>query len=282
MSFSFTVSSNQIINFHASRSGVGSMYCGDGFYGKHWQGIWRPARRPVLPGSGRAGVPAGHLPDERLSSTIGQHPIAHHKIPRNGGFAMLMRESGFSGNPQKALTIIVTLLLLNTPAFVGAQDKNEAFMHAAVEGDLKKVETLLNDGVDVNAEGKERKRTALMWAAQRGHLEVVVLLLKKGADINAKDENGETALLSASGRGGLEVVKLLLKNGADVNRKDKNDRTALMLPSWTGHVEVVKLLVAKGMDVNAKDKNGRTALMWASEQGHTPIVELLKAHGAKE
>jgi uncharacterized protein len=116
---------------------------------------------------------------------------------------MLLRKSAFDGTHKKALTILVTLLWLNTPAFVGAQDKNEAFMHAAVEGDLKKVDALLNDGVNVNVEGKERKRTALMWAAQRGHLEVVSLLLKKGAEINAKDENGETALLSASGRGAL-------------------------------------------------------------------------------
>ncbi len=92
---------------------------------------------------------------------------------------MLLRKSAFDGIHKKALTLLVTLLLLNTPAFVGAQDKNEAFMHAAVEGDLKKVEALLNDGVNVNVEGKERKRTALMWAAQRGHLEVVSLLLKK-------------------------------------------------------------------------------------------------------
>ena len=193
-----------------------------------------------------------------------------------------MRMQGLASeeSTRRTLLVIVTLFLTTFAGLATAQDKDETFIYAAVEGDLKKVEAFLNEGAKVNAKGQESNRTALMWASLRGHFDVVRLLLEKNADVNARDDNGETALLSASGKGGIDVVRLLLEKGADVHARDKNGRSALMTPSWLGQTDVVRLLLEKGIDVNAADKNGRTALMWASEQGHTEVAELLKNHGA--
>jgi ankyrin repeat protein len=198
------------------------------------------------------------------------------------GFAMQMQELASERSTIKKLIIMFTLFLTISSGLAGAQDKDETFIYAAVEGDQKKVEAFLNEGANVNAKGKESNRTALMWASLRGHLDVVRLLLERRADVNARDDNGETALLSASGKGGIGVVKLLLDKGADINARDKNGRNALMTPSWLGQSDVVKLLLEKGIDVNASDKTGRTALLWASEQGHTEVAELLKSYGATQ
>ncbi len=128
---------------------------------------------------------------------------------------MRMRELASEGSTRKTLFIIITLLLTTFAGLTRAQDRDEIFIYAAVEGDLKKVGAFLNEGANVNAKGKESNRTALMWASLRGHLDVVRLLFEKVAEVNARDDNGETALLSASGKGGIEVVKLLLEKGAD-------------------------------------------------------------------
>ena len=144
---------------------------------------------------------------------------------------MWMQEFTSDGSTRRTLSILLTLFLITFAGRAEAQDKDETFIYAAVEGDLKKVEAFLNDGANVNAKGWESNRTALMWASLRGHLDVVRLLLEKGADVNARDANGETALLSASGKGGLAVVKLLLEKGADINARDKKGRNALITPA---------------------------------------------------
>ncbi len=111
------------------------------------------------------------------------------------------------------LHIFVVLLLITATLPVAADDKNEALLSAAVRGDVKEVETLLNHGADPNVSDKS-DRTVLMQAAGRGRLEVVKLILDKGADINAVNKGGATALIAASGRGGFDIVKLLVDRGA--------------------------------------------------------------------
>src|SRR6266540_6887564 len=58
-----------------------------------------------------------------------------------------------------------------------------ALMRAAESGDLKEVQTLLDRGADVNAQGAAG-HTALTLAAVAGHMEIVRALLKAGADPN--------------------------------------------------------------------------------------------------
>ena len=93
---------------------------------------------------------------------------------------MRMQDFTSQGSVKRTLTIVMTLLLIAFASLARAQDKDETFIYAAVEGDVKKVEAFLNEGANVNAKGKESNRTALMWASLRGNLDVVRLLLEKG------------------------------------------------------------------------------------------------------
>ena len=69
---------------------------------------------------------------------------------------------------------------------------NEALIEAAMQGDAKKVETLLDQGAEINCQ--PRGITPLHWAAYYDHVKVVKLLLKRKADATIKDQSGNTAL----------------------------------------------------------------------------------------
>ncbi len=111
---------------------------------------------------------------------------------------MWMHEFTSDGSTRRTIAILVILFLITFAGRAEAQGKEETFIYAAVEGDLKKVEAFLNYGANVNAKGWESNRTALMWASLRGHLDVVRLLLEKGADVKARDKKGRNALITPS------------------------------------------------------------------------------------
>ena len=163
----------------------------------------------------------------------------------------------------------------------------------AMQGDLLKVKSLLEQGVDVNAKAKIEgiELTALIVASKEGNLEIVKYLISKGANVNdkvtAEEMGGFTALMSASVAGHTEIVKYLISKGADINAKIDNGRTALIMASQKGYLEVVKALVEgkgrffkKGADINVKGNNGETALINAVWQGHLEIAKYLISKGA--
>ena len=167
----------------------------------------------------------------------------------------------------------------------------DALFKAAIEGDVVRVRTLLNQGADVNARNPAGA-TLLMSAVsiesryeegRIGHSQVVSLLLSRGADVNAADKVGQTALMKAlTGYASewkvigatTQIVRLLLAQGARVNVKDQEGRTPLviLLSNWDTQAELVQLLLSKGADVNARTKDATTALMVAAEGDRKSVV----------
>ncbi|KAF3254019.1 hypothetical protein TWF192_003533 [Orbilia oligospora] len=152
--------------------------------------------------------------------------------------------------------------------------------YASYGGLLGAVKDLLDQGVDVNAQGGEYY-TALQAASDGGHEKTVELLLNHGADVNAQGGDFYTALQAASRGSHEKTVELLLNHGADVNAQDgEYYYTALQAASSGGHEKTVELLLNHGADVNAQNKNDRNALQMASYGGHEKIVDLLVSRGA--
>jgi len=159
----------------------------------------------------------------------------------------------------------------------GCQDKNQAFLAAAKDGNLADVRDLLEKGAEIGARGPDG-RTALALASQKGHLNVVKLLLDKGAEA----DDGASLWL-ASAKGHLAVVALLLSKGADPNQADlTTEETALMAAAHGGYASVVKLLLQNGADAWPKTEKGWTALSRAKEKGNKEVMDLLKMYGARE
>ncbi|XVF84231.1 hypothetical protein PTKIN_Ptkin17bG0009300 [Pterospermum kingtungense] len=103
-------------------------------------------------------------------------------------------------------------------------DSTIQLLFMACKGDVKGVEDLLNEGIDVNSIDLDG-RTALHIAACEGHVDVVRLLLCRKANIDARDRWGSTAAADAKYYGNLEAYNLLKARGAKVPKTRKTPMT---------------------------------------------------------
>ncbi len=123
-------------------------------------------------------------------------------------------------------------------------------------------------------------------AAGQGNLAKVQALIEGGADVNSRGPGGGdappggTALFLAATLNHIDVVRLLLTHGADVNLADEGGATALIYTVSAGHAAVVATLLEAGADPNAATRDGRTSLTVARSASRTDLVALLTEHGA--
>ena len=158
-------------------------------------------------------------------------------------------------------------------------DERPPLHTASDNGQLDVVETLLDQGSDVN-EVDSRRWTALLVASITGKLEVAKLLIERGAYVNLRSRAGWTPLLTASRYGNLEVARLLLDHGADVNAKTRDRFTALRLAPLGGYLHVAQLLVERGADLDVRNVHGQTARQKAIAHAHYDVAEFLSECGA--
>ena len=171
--------------------------------------------------------------------------------------------------------------------------KNEKLLFSAAKnGDTQTVQTLIKQGVNVNAT-TPNKWTALMLAALHGQTESVRCLLghrtkghrakRQAANPYATLKNSAMdAFLLAVRSGNADTVRLLLdKVSIDINHQSEYELRdderytimpmPLMLTARYGHTDVMKLLIEKGADVSIIEK----ALSLATKHGHIACVRLL-------
>jgi hypothetical protein len=119
-----------------------------------------------------------------------------------------------------------------------------------------------------------------MLAALTGQLKLADYLVQKGADVN---KPGWTPLHYAASNGHREVIKLLLENHAYIDAESPNGSTPLMMASMYGNPQSVKLLLDEGADPLLKNQGGLTALQFA-QRGNRPdsILMLTKAMRSKQ
>ena len=159
-------------------------------------------------------------------------------------------------------------------------DRRTALIWASEYGHKEVVETLLQHGADVNAQGGICGN-ALQAASQNGHEKMVQLLLQWGADVNAQGGLYDNALQAACQYSHDKVMEILLQYGADVNAQGGLDGNALQTASAIGHEKVVQLLLQWGADVNAQGGGlDGNALCAASDGGHEKVVQTLLERGA--
>jgi ankyrin repeat protein len=163
-----------------------------------------------------------------------------------------------------ALTISMALaaVAVTTLAAAGqeATEEEQAFLDAAMDGDVQGVRESLDSGIDVNVTYDDEGVSALMQAAAGSHAELVKVLLEAGAEVDARTSDGMTALLIA--------VDACGSNHGDLEIEE---------PYW----KVMRLLAGAGADVNAKDGDGQNAMAIATSYGDERLVKVLAELGAR-
>ena len=110
------------------------------------------------------------------------------------------------------LILILIFLILKLKDLL--TPKEERFLKAAENGNLKKIKSMLNKEVNIktliNAVDKENN-TALILASKFGYSEIVKILIENGADINIKNNDGKTALDYAEENDYKNIIQLLKK-----------------------------------------------------------------------
>ncbi|KAL6431696.1 hypothetical protein ACFW04_007321 [Cataglyphis niger] len=166
---------------------------------------------------------------------------------------------------------------------------------AALDGDIERVERLLDRGHDPRQEDTSGY-TPLHFAARHGHFEVCELLLNHGANVNAITPSIKaTPLHRAATQGHVKTVETLLRHGANANLKDIDGKTALhrAISSYVSSMETPQntslsntcMLLLPHTDPNIKDNTGRTIkeLMESMEKGLDQLyIELQKMMSIKE
>jgi ankyrin repeat protein len=142
-------------------------------------------------------------------------------------------------------------LLLEKAADI-ADGGGEALEAASYAGHEAVVRLLLDNGVNINAQGG-KYGNALQAASYGGHKAVVQMLLDNGADINAHGGVYGNALQAASHNGHEAVVQMLLDNRADINAQGGKYGSALQAASYGDHEEVVQMLLHNGAVINVKE-----------------------------
>ena len=119
----------------------------------------------------------------------------------------------------------ICLTCSSTGLYAQSSGDVDSLFKAAQDGDLERLRTLIEKGVDVNSKTRY-SATALSFAAEKGHLEMVRFLLEKGADPNVQDSfYNATPLTWANMQKHKEVAELLKENGAELPvRKADPDR----------------------------------------------------------
>lgn len=163
--------------------------------------------------------------------------------------------------------LLLAIVCSITTAVFG-QDLNEALWEAAKENDAAKIQSLLDQGVDVNAKNKYGA-TALTFAADRTNYEAAKVLIENGADVNAKDTfYNATPLQWVAYKGHAGITRMMLENGADLS----ND-TPIQWAAFSGNTEIVLMMLEYGA-------NQGSALMAAVRSGNTELVSSI-LHAAK-
>ncbi|KAB5548552.1 hypothetical protein DKX38_011958 [Salix brachista] len=152
-------------------------------------------------------------------------------------------------------------------------DSTMQLLFMASRGDVKGVEDLLDEGVDVNNIDLDG-RTALHIAACEGHVEVVKLLLSRRANIDARDRWGSTVSADAKYYGNVEVYNILKARGAKALKTTRKTPMAVANPREIPEYELNPL------ELQVRKSDG-IAKAWSCSPSISGMYQVAKWNGTK-
>ena len=163
-------------------------------------------------------------------------------------------------------------------------------IEAVIRNDIKKVQRLLELGLDPNFVDIDNPNHTLHIAVREPNYEIVKALLDMKADVNRMDEYGDTPLLSAirdnDGRSEsdkyeyLAIISLLVDRGAEPIRNYAG-RGPVHRSILQNNIKALELLISKSRSFleETDSFSGSTPLHLASRIGNVEIVKIILEEG---
>ena len=101
------------------------------------------------------------------------------------------------------------------------------FFCAAKNGDVKKVDQMLQEGMPVDFPCDQFGYTAFLVAARYNQTDVAKRLLQAGTNINTQTKYGDTSFHLVAMSNSLEFAQLLVEKGADFKLRNNLNETPL-------------------------------------------------------
>jgi ankyrin repeat protein len=179
-------------------------------------------------------------------------------------------------NRKLRLLLLLTLTVISQNA-LASNSIDKPLLDAVLDGNSRKVETLLVQGANPNnVQIQYKKHTVIAWASRYKNENLLKLLHSYGADLNLYNPNNRSApyplydAIFANRKGNLIY---LLNNGANPNVVDPVGLSPIMLASTSGKWELIMLLLNSGADPKFKNKFGETTASYIEDAGLGTIGE---------
>lgn len=137
------------------------------------------------------------------------------------------------------------------------------------------LEWLISNGCPINGTNN-RGETALFHAAVEGNSKMVQILINYKADINICTNEGYSPLYMACLKGFSRVANILLMSGANFDIITTKGSTPLHAACCSGCISIVTELLKRNADLSIKDSDGYTPSDVATREGHFNIIQEIK------
>ncbi|MEX0848962.1 MAG: ankyrin repeat domain-containing protein [Candidatus Dependentiae bacterium] len=120
--------------------------------------------------------------------------------------------------------------------------------NAAHDGQLKKMQTLLHLGWNIDSQDTS-KRTPLLGALFNHKFEIAKVLLDAGADPKIPDINNVTPMHAVADSDNVELIPELLKHGANIDARTNSGRTPLAISMYKDQKDTMEKLIQSGASI---------------------------------
>ena len=156
------------------------------------------------------------------------------------------------------------------------------YQTAADQGYRKAIEKIDQLNSSAISSAKHEVDDEIIFSAVRNNdLKRVQTFIDQGIDLNLFDSNLRSTFMIALLSEHEEMSKMLIPLSHHLDQADLEKRKPIHIASGLGYIDIVQQLISKKVDINAQDSLGNTALMIATRHNDADMISLLLKNKAK-
>ena len=185
---------------------------------------------------------------------------------------------------KKSCIMLFASIFFYSLSIVNVFATEEKLISAAKSGNIKAMQDLLGQGLDIDTADKSGK-SLLLICASSGKYAAAEFLIGEGANIKYSDTKGNTILhylASGSSKDALKLAELALNKGTDINARNFNTpqrQTPAEIAVSRGNVPMLELFMNNGVGPDYYFGN-KPMIIYAYEAKQIKVMKLIADKGA--